>query len=270
MIEDTAEPSTDQGPGPKPAPAAAGRRGVGVVIVNYATARLVIDALPPLLAELDRLEAAEPHRVVVVDNASPGPDVTVLSDAIATHGWGPRVRLVASPINGGFSAGNNLGFRALREDGMHPEAVLLHNPDAAVRPGALAEMLRVMRTTPSAGFVGPRQASPDGSSWSGAFPFPSLASEVAQALGINALAERYPTVIEGLEAPTRVDWVSGTATLIRGEALEALGDMDEGYFLYHEEVDYARRAAALGWESWHAPAAVFEHDAGSATGVSDG
>ncbi|MEM7498402.1 MAG: HAD-IIIC family phosphatase [Pseudomonadota bacterium] len=250
------------------------RDGIAVAIVSYRTAGMVIDAVPALLAELERLEGAH-HHVYLVDNASPGADAQSLAAAIEARGWRDRVTLIASPVNGGFAAGNNLAFRAIRgatASGTRPapEAVLLHNPDARVEPGALAAMQRLMHAVPRAGFIGPRLTHPDGSSWPGAFRFPSAGSEIAASLGFGPLVRRFPTVIEGLVAPSRVDWVTGTATLIRGEAWEALGDMDEGYFLYYEEVDYQRRGADLGWEAWHLPEARFAHEAGSATGITDG
>ncbi|MEM6357604.1 MAG: glycosyltransferase, partial [Pseudomonadota bacterium] len=226
-----------------PAPpigASPARDGIAVAIVSYRTASMVIDALPALFAEFERVEGSS-HHVYVVDNASPnaspsgeGPtEVETLAEAIAAQGWGERVTLIASPVNGGFAAGNNLAFRAIRDAiavGKHPapEAVLLHNPDARVEPGALAAMQRLLRAIPAAGFVGPRLGNADGTSWPGAFRFPSLGSEIALSFGLGALVRRYPTVLEGLDTASRVDWVTGTATLIRGEGWDALGDMDEG------------------------------------------
>ncbi|MEL6480700.1 MAG: HAD-IIIC family phosphatase, partial [Pseudomonadota bacterium] len=259
-------------------PRQSAREGIAVAIVSYRTAAMVIDALPALLAEFDRLEGAQ-HHAYLVDNASPDTggetDAARLAAAIAEKGWADRVTLIASPVNGGFAAGNNLAFNAIRAataSGLRPapEAVLLHNPDAEVEAGALAAMQRLLRAVPAAGFIGPRLGNPDGTSWPGAFRFPSAGSEVALSLGLGALVRRFPTVVEGLEEPAQVDWVTGTATLIRGEAWEALGDMDEGYFLYYEEVDYQRRGADLGWQAWHLPGALFRHVAGSATGITDG
>jgi GT2 family glycosyltransferase len=144
------------------------------------------------------------------------------------------------------------------------------NPDASLRPGALQAMTDVLAAHPRAGFVGPRLENLDGSSWVAAFHFPSFANEVAGSAGIGALARRFPRLIADAEQPVRVDWVTGTATLIRWTALEALGNMDDGYFLYFEEVDYMRSGRRLGWESWHAPAARVVHDAGASTGIENG
>lgn len=243
----------------------AGRR-IAVVIVSYRTAAMVLTGLPTLVAEL---ASCARRKVVIVDNASPEGDGDRLAAGLAAGAFGEGVALIRSPVNGGFSAGNNLGFAALRALDWTPEAVLLLNPDAAVLPGALAEMLAVMDKQPKAGVVGARLRNPDGSTWSAAFNFPGAFSEFAAATGLGVLQRRRPNVVEHA-ASARVDWVSGAAMMVRWQALAALGDMDEGYFLYFEEVDFMLRARRLGWETWTAPAALIAHDAGSATGIVDG
>lgn len=249
------------------APDILSRASVAVSIVNYRTSGLVLQALPALLAELAPCPAA---RVFIVDNASPDGDGDRLADGLAGLDTGGRVELIRSPVNGGFAAGNNIAFAAVRALDWQPDAVLLLNPDAEVRPGAIAEMLRVMEDHPEAGFVGPRLENPDGSSWIAAFHFPTFGTEVWRSLGIGAIARHFPILADESDTPVRVDWITGTATMIRRAALEALGDMDDGYFLYYEEVDYMLQGSRLGWQSWHAPAALIRHEAGAATGITDG
>ena len=238
--------------------------GIAVVIVNYATSQLVLAGLPALEAELEPFAHAH---VFIVDNASPGGDGDALASGLEASGPHPRVTLLRSEVNGGFAAGNNVAFAEIRRRGLRPEAILLLNPDAEPEPGALAQMLAVMRARPRAGFVGPRLVYPDGTSWAAAFHFPSMAGEVTKALGIGVLARMAPILIPETDVPTRADWITGSAALVRREAFEALGDMDDGYFLYYEEVDYMLQGARLGWESWHAPAARVRHVGGASTGV---
>jgi GT2 family glycosyltransferase len=242
-----------------------GRR-IAVVIVSYRTAALVLAALPGVL---EALSACARFKVVVVDNASPDGDGARLAEGLAAAGWGAEVDLIRSPRNGGFAAGNNLGLAALRALDWTPEAVLMLNPDAGLLPGALARMLAVMDAQPRAGVVGARLRNPDGSTWSGAFRFPSAFGEFAAATGLGPISRLRPVLLEPTE-PARVDWVSGAAMLWRWEALVETGDMDEGYFLYYEEIDHMRAAARLGWQAWTAPAALVAHEAGAATGMLDG
>lgn len=238
---------------------------IAVAIVNYTTAALVLETLPRLLEDL----AGRDFRVVIVDNASPNGDGALLARRLPEVAPDPRVSLVRSPVNGGFSYGNNRAFDAIRAMDWRPDAVLLLNPDACPRPGAIGAMLAVLAAHPSAGIVGPRLGNDDGSTWTAAFRFPGFGSEVLAALAIDALARRHRTLLPASEAPMRVDWVSGTAPLIRWSALEDIGPMDEGYFLYFEEVDFQREAGRRGWECWHAPGAVVDHVAGAATGIAD-
>lgn len=240
---------------------------VAVSIVNYRTAGMVIASLPALLRELEELAEAV---VFVVDNDSPGDDADRLAEYIAKRGLETRVRLIRSRRNGGFAAGNNLAFAACRMLERPPDAVLLLNPDAEIRPGALREMLAVMVEHPKAGVVGPRLENPDGSTWVAAFRFPSAMSEFALGTGIGALIRRWPRLVPDSERPLPVDWVTGAAMLVRWPVVEATGGMDEGYFLYYEEIDFMRQAARAGWESWHAPGARVRHAAGGATGMLDG
>ncbi|WOI58414.1 glycosyltransferase family 2 protein [Palleronia sp. LCG004] len=241
--------------------------GIVVAIVSYGTSELVLQALPALQEELSHFPRA---RTFVVDNASPDNDGEALARGIAAmDGTGPEITFLPSPINGGFAAGNNVAFAAIRGMEWQPEAILLLNPDAEVRPGSIREMLRVMRETPEAGFVGPRVENPDGSSWIGAFNFPSMAGEIYGQLGLDILARRARSTIPDSDVPVRADWVTGTAVLIRHETFKDLGDMDDGYFLYYEEVDYMLQGARAGWQSWHAPDARVVHIAGAATGVQD-
>ncbi len=260
----------DPEPGSRPA-AGAPRGGVGSVarivvsIVSYRTGDLVAAALPPLLEELSGFERSA---VLIVDNASPDGDGDRLAGHLERLGE-PSVRLIRSPRNGGFAAGNNLAFAALGDLGWTPDAVLLLNPDAAMRPGALREMARVMERGPRVGVVGARLENPDGSTWVAAFRFPSMMGEFARDAG-GPFVRRWPVLAEDMEAPGRVDWVSGAAMLVRRELIDDLGGMDEGYFLYFEEIDFMLQATRAGWEVWHAPAALILHDPGGSTGLVDG
>jgi hypothetical protein len=254
-------PSAGQMPEPE-------RLTMAVAIVSYRTADLVAEALPPLLAELGRFASG---RVVIVDNASPDGDADRLAAHLAALGPEAPVTLVRSPVNGGFAAGNNLAFDALRADGgPAPDCVLLLNPDAVMRPGALAEMARVMASGPRIGVVGARLENEDGSSWIAAFRFPSAMGEFARGTGLGRLQAIWPVLAPEMDDAGPVDWVSGAAMLVRWSMVEEIGGMDAGYFLYFEEIDYMLRASRAGWQTWHAPKAMVLHVAGSSTGIVDG
>lgn len=240
---------------------------VAVAIVNYGTAEMVIDALPSLRNALDEQSRSV---VFIVDNASPDGDAARLAEHFAKLGPDPMIRLIASPRNGGFAAGNNVAFEAIRKMDWAPDAVLMLNPDAELRPGALQEMLKVLAERPKAGFAGPRLERADGLTWNAAFRFPSLMGEFARETGLSIFVEKWPILIDETKEPVRAGWITGAAMLARWEMIEQLGGMDDRYFLYFEEVDFMLAATQAGWEVWHVPAAVVRHVAGGATGFLDG
>ena len=241
---------------------------VVVAIVNYRSAALVIEGLPGLV---DQLRAFHDGHVIIIDNASPDGDADRLAGFLEGFGGRDRVRLVRSPVNGGFAAGNNRAFEAAGDLPWQPDAVLLLNPDAELQPGALATMAAVLRDRPRAGVVGAALENEDGSVRAGAFRFPTLMGEFVRDSGIGPLQRLWPSTarVKG-DDPVCVDWVTGAAMLIRCAMLKAIGPMDEGYFLYFEETDFQRRAQRAGWEIWHAPRARVRHQAGSSTGIVGG
>lgn len=238
---------------------------IAVAIVNYRTDHLVLAGLPALLDDLAGFEEA---LVVVVDNDSGDGGADRIERAIAENGWS-RVRVVRSPVNGGFAAGNNLAAAEIARWAHRPLGIFLHNPDAQVRPGAVPALAALLEAEPRAGAVGARLARPSGEVWSAAFHFPTALGEFAAASGIGPLARRFPSTHPLGETRHLADWVSGAAVMIRTEAWEQVGPMDEGFFLYYEEVDFMRRLRAAGWDVWHCPDATLLHDAGQATKVTN-
>ena len=238
-----------------------------VSTVSYGGSDLILAGLPALLEELSRFAEGA---VILVDNDSPDGDGDRLAEGLAAMGSPPQVRLVRSPVNGGFAAGNNLAFRATEELPWRPDAVLLLNPDSEIRPGAIEELARVMLARPRVGVVGARLENEDGSSWVAAFHFPTIMREFSRELRVGLVDRRWPMLIADSERPVQADWVSGACMLINARALEEVGSFDEDYFLYFEEIDYQLQLRRAGWEIWHAPDARVMHIAGTATGIVNG
>jgi N-acetylglucosaminyl-diphospho-decaprenol L-rhamnosyltransferase len=238
-----------------------------VAIVNYRTADLTVACLRSLADEV----AAQPGtRVFVVDNASGDGSVETIRHAVDAAGWGDWVQVMASPVNGGFAAGNNLAIRSVWATGARPRHVWLVNPDAQVRPGALAALLDFMQRHPRAGIVGGSLEDEGGERWPYAFRFPSVWSEIDNGLRLGFVSRwlgRRSVVRRMGDQPQPVDWISGANFMIRRELIDGVGLMDERYFLYFEETDYCLRAARAGWECWYVPAALVMHIAGQSTGI---
>lgn len=245
---------------------------LGVVIVNYRTAALTVDCLRSLAPELSGLDAA---RAIVVDNASGDGSAERIAAAIrADPVLSATVSIIAHHENRGFSAGNNVGIRALLASDTPPAWILLLNPDTTVRPGALRKLLECAARHPRAGIVGAQLETVDGAAQRSAFGFPSIWSEFERAAhvrvreGVRSLLSRGSGAAAVAPRARRVGWVSGASLLVRSAVLEDVGSLDEGFFLYYEEVDLCLRAARRGWETWSEPASRIVHLEAQSTQVS--
>jgi len=228
-----------------------------VVVVSFNTVRL----LRACLAALERSLAASPAlraRVVVVDNASRDGSAELVREKF------PAVELRAAGRNLGFAAANNLVLRELET----PFALLL-NPDTEVVGDAPAALVEFLRANPRAGAVGGRLVYGDGSFQHSCFAFPTLAMSFLDFFPLNhrltnsRLNGRYPRC--WYRRAFEIGHPLGAAMAVRRAAIDQAGPMDEGFFMYCEEVDLCRRIRAAGWEIWYTPDATIVHHEAQAT-----
>jgi hypothetical protein len=228
---------------------------VDVVVVTYNSAHTVPAALDSVFALAEVRADPAFANIVVSDNASA--DGT---PALIRERYGERVTLLENGANLGFGAGCN---RALARTSA--PVVFLLNPDARLRDGALAAMLAFFGAHPRCGLAGSKTFNADGTiqptcgefdTWAGAFLRSSAWGEwpvlrrYANGAGLRDF--RY-------DEPRRVDLAIGAALALRRAMLDEIGAFDERYFLYHEEVDLAKRAAGAGWETWFVPSSEAVH-----------
>lgn len=240
---------------------------MAISIVAWKGADLTIACLQSIEPELDSVPGT---RVIVVDNASPDGAADRVEQAIREHGWDAWAALVRAPGNHGFSAGNNIAIEVFLAQECPADFVLLLNPDTLVRPGALRKLLDFLVANPSVGIAGGQSEDLDGTPQVCCFRFPTVVSELLDHLGLGVLDrnfERYLTRIGTPKVPCQVDWVSGAFMLVRRTVIDDIGLMDEGYFLYYEETDFARRARVAGWSCWHVPGSRIVHLVGQSSGV---
>lgn len=243
---------------------------IAVVVVNYGTAALAIEAVESVLARVHGGRRVEIH---LVDNASPGDDAQRLSDARESRGWGPAVTLHLETENHGFGRGNNFVLRSLAVRDTPPEKVFLLNPDARLDNEALDILASFLDAHPTVGAAGCGISLPGGSKVTAAFRFPTLLGEFESATNfgpISQLLRRFRTALPPDLPMQRVDWVAGAAVMFQWRALMDAGFFDPGYFLYYEEVDLMRTLHQKGWETWFLPEARAIHQEGAATGVGSG
>lgn len=248
---------------------------IGVVIVSYNVRDLLAACLTSLVTDLAR----SPHlraTVIVVDNASADGSAAMVEAQKALAAPFLRLDLIASAENLGFARGNNvalrqLGFGVPAPPPDRPNAVLLLNPDTELHPAALAAMTDFLSHHPQAGGCGPRLNYGDGSFQHSAFMFPGLAQLFLDLFPLHPrllesrLNGRYPRRLYDSGQPFPIDFALGAALMVRDSAIDAAGLLDEGYFMYAEEMDWCRRIQAAGWPLYCVPSAHITHHEGRST-----
>ncbi len=231
---------------------------VSVVIVTHNGPEWVQRCLTALLEDARPTVSTE---VVVVDSASDAPTREVLGR------WADRVRLELSDENIGFARGCNLGAQLSTG-----RRILLLNPDAVVRPGAVDAIVRALDADPGAGIMGGRTVRPDGTlDPSSCWGAPTLWSWFCFATGLSTAFHGSrvfdPESLGGWQRDTfrRVDVVTGCLLLTTRETWERLGGFDTDYFMYGEDADLSLRAAELGLHPSITPEAVAVHAVGASS-----
>jgi len=232
---------------------------LGIVIVSWNTRDLLRKCLKSVYAS-----EGVTSQVVVVDNASSDGSAEMVRAEF------PQAALIANSENVGYPAGNNLGLRLIgydrgKVDGW-PRYALLLNPDTELPPTALREMVAFMDADPRIGVAGPKLLLPDGSldlACRRGFPTPAVSAY--RMVGLSKLFPRSPrfgrynmTYLDP-DLVTEVDSVVGAYMQVRREAIAQVGLMDETFFMYGEDLDWAYRVKKAGWTIWYNPAVTVLH-----------
>ncbi|GAB4508853.1 MAG: glycosyltransferase family 2 protein [Anaerolineae bacterium] len=256
------------------------RYDLAVIIVNWNTCEVTVEALRSLYADLSTsgLEAL----VMVVDNGSSDASVDVIAAQF------PQVRLIASSENLGFVGANNLAMRGLGFGSeaqtevppeytpeslteLLPRAVYLLNSDTITQPGATRTLFDALFSAPDVGLVGAQLSYGDGSFQHGAFKFPGLRQLWVEffptpgRLMESGFNGRYPRAAYVHGQPFDVDFTLGATMMLRREVIQQTGMFDERFFMYCEEIDWAWRIKAAGWRVLSVPMAHVTHLGGQST-----
>jgi GT2 family glycosyltransferase len=246
---------------------------LAVIIVNYNTRDLLRDCLRSVFASQLDMACLPPEergpnprlialQVCVVDNASRDGSAAMVRDEF------PHVRLIANEANVGYPAANNQGLRLFGfasspgtssgEAERLPRHALLLNPDTVLPPDALARMVGFIESKPAAGAAGPRLVRLDGSldkACRRSFPTPQVS--LYHMLYLDRLFPRsrrfarYNLTFLPVDAVAKVDAIVGAFMLVRREAITRAGLLDETFFMYGEDLDWAKRITDAGWEVWY-------------------
>lgn len=239
---------------------------VAVVIVNYRTPDLALRCLETV----ERERGALPQlRAIIVDGHSDDGSAAEMEAAIHHSRFSPWVTLLALPLNGGFGWANNQAILRLLADPQPPEFIHLLNPDAAVEPSSIEILTRRLIAQPEVAAVGSQLLELDGSKSGSAFAFPTLRGEFARGArtGIVDRLLRVKPIVVSASEPQSVDWVTGASVMLRTAAITQAGLFDDGFFLYHEEMELMWRLRKRGWNIVYEPRSLVLHVGGAATGV---
>jgi N-acetylglucosaminyl-diphospho-decaprenol L-rhamnosyltransferase len=232
---------------------------LAIVIVAF-------NARDDLAQALDSLTKAPPHishEFIVVDNASTDGAASLVRDRF------PQVRVIDAGRNLGFAKANNLGIRATDADGL-----LLLNPDTLVPPGAIDRLVARLVQLPHAAVIGPRIVDADGRaelSLGGPInPWREAARKALLALDARGIGAARRWIEWQTVREREVHWVTGACLFVRRADAEAVGLLDERYFLYMEDVDFCAAVRARGRRVVFSPVAEIVHRRGRSRLGADG
>jgi hypothetical protein len=229
---------------------------VSIVIVSYNTC----DVLRECLLSVRRESGGMNVQVIVVDNASTDGSPLMVEQEFQD------VLFIRSEVNLGFGGANNLGLQSARG-----RYVVLLNSDAFLTEKSLELSVAHMDANPRAGLGAGRLTGRDGSWQPSARMFPTILNDL---IVLSGFAAKFPqsrflgradrTWANVMEA-AEVDWVPGAYSIIRAEALEAVGAFDPRFFLYYEEVDLCKRIKQKGYSVWYWPDISIVHVGGESS-----
>lgn len=233
---------------------------LALVILNWNTRDLLRDCLRSVYASQGDVK----FQVCVVDNASADGSADMVRAEF------PQTQVIANATNLGYPAGNNVGLRAFgfgaSSTATLPRFALLLNPDTVLPPTALAEMLAYMERQARCGAAGPKLILPDGQldlACRRSFPTPEIS--FYRMVGLSRLFPyhprfgRYNLTYLHPDVETEVDSVVGAFMLVRGEAIAQAGLMDETFWMYGEDLDWAFAIKQAGWQVRYNPAVTVLH-----------
>jgi N-acetylglucosaminyl-diphospho-decaprenol L-rhamnosyltransferase len=228
---------------------------LSIIIVSWNVSGLLADCLESIKSNLGDLDA----EVLVVDSGSTDGSPDMIRERF------PWVTLLAQRENIGFTRGNNIALKIAQ--GRH---LLLLNPDTLATGDALVQMVRYLDENPKVGIVGPRTHHPDGSTQSTRRRFPTVPLAFFESTWLQAYApkswlDRFYVRDAPDDAVVDVDWVQGSAMMVRHEVYQQIGGLDEGFVMFSEELDWCKRVKDAGWRVVYLGTAEIVHHGGKST-----
>lgn len=230
---------------------------LSIIIVNWNTREYLAKCLQSVEQDMLTLEpyaalssSALNVETFVVDNASTDGSTQMVREQF------PWVQIISNLENVGFARANNQAI--YQSTGRY---ILLLNSDTEVYPGALAVMVQFMEANPQVGGCGPKLLNADSSLQTSCHPVLTPEREFWRLMFLDRIWRRATYLQQKWDpvTPHKVEVIKGACFLLRRQALEQVGLLDEQYFMYTEEMDLCYRLLQTGWELWWVPQAVVKH-----------
>jgi GT2 family glycosyltransferase len=223
------------------------------ILVNWNTKGLILEALRSII-DTDHGYAYE---IFVVDNGSADGSPEAIREAF------PQIHLIRNDTNQGFARAVNQALN--RAGGRY---IVLLNSDARLQEGTIQALMVFMEDNPDVGIAGGQLINPDGSRQNSIAPFPSLATELLNRRLLRTLFPRsYPGKEREYPFPIDVDSLVGACIIVRRQAIDDVGGLDEGYFFFMEETDWCLRMRERGWRVSFVPHARILHLQGASAAM---
>jgi GT2 family glycosyltransferase len=225
---------------------------ISIIIVNWNTKGLLLDCLASVYETVQNVSM----EIWMVDNASTDGSVE------AVRHFYPDVKIISNSKNLGFAKANNKAFKR-----MVGRYALLLNTDTVLTGGAVESIYTFMENTPDAGMACGQLLNEDGSKKNSIANFPGIISLLLNETLLRILfPQKYPSKRCEYKRPIEVDSCIGACLMVRKKTMDHVGFLDEDYFFFFEETDWARRIKEAGWKIYFVPSAGITHFQGQSVG----
>jgi GT2 family glycosyltransferase len=226
---------------------------LSIITVTHNHNQYIKAYMEALLPEIKDMEA----EVIMIDNKSDDNSAYLINQYAEND---KNIKIYINQKRQGFSANNNYGMARARG-----RYILLLNPDTEVKENSIRFLVNFMEENQNVGLCGAQLLFPDGSIQPSPRRFPSIGSTIARRTPLRIFLKNSPSNRKHLMLdldhcqPQSVDWLLGACLMIRRKVLETVGPLDEGFFLYVEDIDWAKRIHEGGWEVFYVPKAKIVH-----------
>jgi GT2 family glycosyltransferase len=230
---------------------------ISFVIVTWNAKEFVTECLQSIRANCTR-----PAEIIVVDNASQDGTPERVRENF------PECRLVQTGANLGFAKGNNAGI-----DLASGKYLFLVNSDVKILPGCVEGLMALMESGPKIGLAGPQMLGTDGCVSRSTMRFPTLWNSFCRALALDSIF-RHSRIFAGFlmgdfdhRRTQDVEVLNGWFWVVRRQALEQVGKLDERFFMYGEDIDWSYRFHNAGWRNVFCATAAAVHYGGASSAI---